>query len=678
MTRKEFNTNANDNARVNIIGQMNAEKVDFGDCYHGQQQISVVLDAISPKRDAKRWIDRTQPQKDLLQRVETKTSTVIEIVAQGGFGKSLLAAWLYENEIVRKQYEKPLWVNFRKVPTFEQFARWVLQEIGFLIQVPQVTNDELIVELTNRLINLPVLLVMDQIETLQDASDRESFVKFLQKWQQEGRKSLVLVTTRSSLIGDEDNCLKLAGFLDCEGANFLKRQGIQAGDEHLFSELVRITEGHPLLLNLAASWLRQEAGGVINTEGLGFFNHLFRQYKGNSEAKVEEIFALLFAELPERLRSLLLGVVVYRDEFGLVMAQSMLKDVMIDDLRLLTEQGFLLEDKEQWTLHPLMRSLIKQKLQSSDRYLESHRNAISYFTKKVNFSPNSFEDCYEALEIVHHCCELRDYALAHTTMIQYFHFLVRRCFFDDLIRVYERITESWKLENSDNIDEQRILGWAWIHLGHLYFEKGYYLPAIDANNKALTLFEGVGAYDGQTASLTNLGNCYSFLREYPTTIVMYVKSLSICNDIGDPRGMGSNYCNLGNVYLELENTPLAIENFNLAIDILLGDSNRDFKFNCLMGLGKAYWFLGEKEIQSATKFFRKAHELSCELNDPQCMASSSFVLGLSLAKFESQRSKGYNYLLEAKRIYEELKLDSKVEECDSAIYSFNGIIPIEL
>jgi hypothetical protein len=302
MSDKPFDINAQGYARVNAIGELNAENVDFGDRFIGQQRVAVIgLDPIVPEHVAAKWIDRTVVQAELLGRIEAQVK-LIELVAVGGFSKSLLATWLFHR--VKDGFDRSLWLNFRKVPTFNEFARWVLQEIGFLIEDPRVTNEALITELVYRLTEKRCLLVLDQLEAVQESPDLESFGEFLQTWRQRGHKSVVVITTRSSsIVATEANYrLDLAGFTEAEGADFLRRQGVGAEDAGAMEALVQVAEGHPLLLGLAVSWLRQEAGGMIDRAGLDFFAGLFQKYRGDAEAKVEEIFSRLFEELPERLR----------------------------------------------------------------------------------------------------------------------------------------------------------------------------------------------------------------------------------------------------------------------------------------------------------------------------------------------------------------------------------------
>lgn len=137
------------------------------------------LDTIVPRHQAEKWVDRVQLQAKLLQSID-RPVWLIELVAAGGFGKSSLVAWLFDQ--VSGKFEKALWVGFRKLPTFNQFARWVLQEIGYLIDDPRVEDRALAQELTFRLTEHRCLRMMDQLEAVQDAKAVGAFEAFLQGW----------------------------------------------------------------------------------------------------------------------------------------------------------------------------------------------------------------------------------------------------------------------------------------------------------------------------------------------------------------------------------------------------------------------------------------------------------------------------------------------------------------
>jgi|GEM_PF-3233960 len=258
-----------------ILNQPESVKLDVSS--PGPRPVSVTgLDPIAPRID--RWIDRTQDQAALLTRIEADPPfPLLEVVGAGGFGKTWLVAWVYYQ--LENTVDRALWVNFRKVPSFNQFGRWVLQEIGCPMEMQlgeRISNKDLANELIFRLRDQRrVLLVMDQLEAILASRDRDPFSRFLQRWQRDGRKSTVLVATQQSLLPEElqkelqeepqgetptHYRLDLAGLSAAEGETLLRHQHqlTQAIDNGL-SRLVEIASGHPLLLNLAANWLQQNA-----------------------------------------------------------------------------------------------------------------------------------------------------------------------------------------------------------------------------------------------------------------------------------------------------------------------------------------------------------------------------------------------------------------------------------
>ena len=93
---------------------------------HPSQDIDTSMQGELPPNFERYWVDRSSYQSQLRDRLSR--TPVTEIVADGGFGKSSLAAWGYAN--LRGDFQKRVWVGFRNALTFDYFARRVLQEIG--------------------------------------------------------------------------------------------------------------------------------------------------------------------------------------------------------------------------------------------------------------------------------------------------------------------------------------------------------------------------------------------------------------------------------------------------------------------------------------------------------------------------------------------------------------------
>jgi tetratricopeptide (TPR) repeat protein len=651
MSGKQFDINAQGYAQVIAIGQLNAENVAFGDQFIGQQQVMAIgLDPIVPEHVVAKWIDRTVVQAELLGRIEAQVK-LIELVAVGGFGKSLLATWLFHR--VKDGFDRSLWLNFRKVPTFNEFARWVLQEIGSPTNDPRVMDEVLIKNLIHRLTEKRCLVVLDQLEAVQGSPDLESFGEFLRTWRQRGHKSVVVITARSSSIVamESNDRLDLAGFTEAEGADFLRRQGIGAEEAGSMETLVQVAEGHPLLLGLAVSWLRQEAGGMIDRAGLDFFAGLFQKYRGDAEAQVEEIFSRLFEDLPERLQRLLLGVVVYRDAFGLEMARGMLADVEVEDLRSLVDEGFLLVRGDQWILHPLMGRLVGQALVAADQDRESHQKAINYFLLNLKSEVSSIEDCIEHLEVFHHWCELGKYFSAYKIMDKCFDFLRMRGYYRGLLLVYKQLIKLWI--QPDNLAEQEHLAWTHNRLGNIQSSLGNYQSAITTYEQAHSQFNQLNFPEGKAGVLNELGSIYGKLEKYHESIHFHQKSLYIQRNTGNRKGEATSLCNLGNAYACLKYHEKAFSfhseslNINVNINYYYGEAY------ALMGLANACGSLGD--YQRSLDFHQQSLAIKQEIGDRSGEALSLHNLNL-LYQQRGQFRKSRSYRIQAYRIWQELQL----------------------
>jgi tetratricopeptide (TPR) repeat protein len=265
----------------------------------------------------------------------------------------------------------------------------------------------------------------------------------------------------------------------------------------------------------------------------------------------------LFEDLPERLQRLLLGVVVYRDAFGLEMARGMLADVEVEDLRSLVDEGFLLVRGDRWLLHPLMGRLVGQALVEADQDRESHQKAIDYFMLHMKTEVSSIEDCTEHFEVFHHWCELGQYALADQIMDNCIEFLNRRGYYYELLLIYERLTKIWSIYRPDDAGEQQILGWAWGKLGWLYYSLGKYQTAINAYKQAQILFKD--NLFNKAFPLVGLGTVHYSMGEYQNATSFYQQSLAVTQKIGDRNGEAVSFINLGNVYYSIGDCQMAID-----------------------------------------------------------------------------------------------------------------------
>ena len=667
----------------NVAGTVQGPQIYFQENTIGQREIPVTgLHTIAPRIES--WIERSQPQNQLLQAINDRLP-LIEILGAGGFGKSWLAARIHQQ--AQPQFQHALWVNFprQKVPTFNLFARWVLQEIWRVLDERR-PDEELSQELVSRLIQQGrTLLVLDQLETLHDAPDRDRFSQFLTHWQEQGRNSTLLLTARQSLLPDDSNPqrsphlnrlnrLHLTGFSPVEGTTFLQQHHqIPPNDDS--RRLVELAVGHPLLLNLAATWLKQARKPTIDDTALAFFQQLFQYDLSNPEAQVGEIFNELFKALPAPLQTLLLGVSVYRDPFDLDAAQAMLPQATEADLQHLSQQAFLLEQSDRWSLHPLIQPLVQQTLQERDQTTTAHEHAIAYFQAHLKSSIATITDAAEYLEIFHHRCELQQYNLADQIMRRCVDSLTRLGHYRQLVPAYERLTRSWQAQAPADATAQRNLGWVWTKLGNLYNTLEQFHSAIAAHQQAQQGFAQLEDNQGKAACLNNLGNSYTGLGEYERAIDLHQQALAIDRELGNRLDEASCLGSLGNAHSSLGKYEQAIDLYQqaLAIDRELGARHEEA--GSLVNLGIAY--KGLEQYEQAIDFYQQGLKIAQAIRSRHWQANALFNLALTLARYNLRRFEALDVFKQARVLFAAMGLDRQVEECDQYIHHFSGIIATE-
>ncbi|MGG6295400.1 tetratricopeptide repeat protein [Leptolyngbya sp. AN02str] len=598
----------NNQINANTIGQI-------GDTYTGRIEIRYALPATAtdtPPKVGSNTVYRAKPVAQLNQWHEQK-QPLMGIVASSGFGKSVITATVFQHWKTASTYQKALWIQLKEPTPFSGIAAWILQEINFLVP-PEFTSSQLREELRRRLCATPCLLVLDQLETVQASNHWQEYEDFLQHWVEHGSNSTLLLTSQqqASLPG---TWLPLGGLTIAEAQELLATQ-LDATEQ--IADLVTLTQGHPLLLNLAANWVTHAKGEFarLTASDLDFFRGLFGNYAGNPQAQVGEIFAVVFGQLPPHLQTMLQRVSVYRQAFGLAAAQAMVPENPITeaDLHTLTQQGFLLTTTEgNWTLHSLVQHLVQDALKQTGGTQTAHELAIAYFANNRIPKKQTLEDCRAELEECHHRCELSQYHPAYQVIDSCDDFLDRRGYWQERLLVYERLTRKWQANSSPSGEEQQDLAWALTRLGNNYKSLGFVQQAIGVHTQSHQLFLNMKYRYGEAASLNNLGDAHRSLGNYQQAINFLQQSLSIAREIGNRRGEAASFGNLGTAYNLLGNYQQSIYCFqqSLAMQQEIGD--RHGEATSLNNLGNVHRSL--EDYQQAIDFLQRSLAIAQEIGD---------------------------------------------------------------
>jgi hypothetical protein len=129
---------------------------------------------------------------------------LVGISAAGGYGKSALAARLYQQAA---GFDKKLWANFQEPANFGTFGRWLIAQLLGEERYAQVrenyehdTDAELITKALNLLTQDRHLLILDNLETLSQSAERwPPYGEFLNKWLGCGGGGVILLTSQIKL-----------------------------------------------------------------------------------------------------------------------------------------------------------------------------------------------------------------------------------------------------------------------------------------------------------------------------------------------------------------------------------------------------------------------------------------------------------------------------------------------
>ncbi|MBD1899170.1 tetratricopeptide repeat protein [Coleofasciculus sp. FACHB-125] len=648
---------------------------------------------------------------------------LIGITGLGGFGKSTLAAKIYEDD--SPEFDKKFWADVSRRVTFTELARRVLLRLGFSAStVDAIPELSLVDALVNHLREGRHLLVIDNLESLLQHDGQwldAIYEEFFHGWLGCGGKSVILVTTRErpDLPEIKLKWLPLPGLSPAEGANLLRALGI-LGTEAELQEFAKKAEGHPLLLTLVAGFLRAEEEsdpqishlqryGLADVVQLVTDEKLKGLHRGKIDIWMRLVLDASFNRLSGKLQRLLLNLSVYRIPFNTAAADAQLlgENVSAQDLRQLARCSLLQQERDknggQWfQFHPFVLAYVKQK---AGDLTKAHQKAIAYYLENAKSKPwRLIGDVAEYLEVFYHCYQLGKYDYAFNIIRVCNDFLTLRGYNTDLVELYGLLVEIWLQNNSKSwefADSLTRLGNAYnslgqyplaidyyqqslavfreigdrngeanslIGLGNAYHSLGQYPLAIDYHQDSLAIARDIGDRDEEASSLGNLGNAYCSLGQYAQAIDYYQQSLAIEQEIGDLKGEALSLNNLGAVYDSLGQSQQAIDYYqeSLAITWEIGDRNGEA--NSLGNLGIAYRCLGK--YQQAIDYYQQSLEITREIGDRNGEANSLFNLGTAFAKLR-RKSEAIAAYQNSRELYQAMGLDGNVQYAENAIQSLS-------
>ena len=462
--------------------------------------------------DLSQWRGRTQELAQIQQWLTEPAVRLIGLTAAGGFGKSTLIAKVCE--IVREvrdtdRFERVIWMSFNQAYDFWGWAAWLWETLTEQPLPPGTVQADLCPMLLQALGQRRYLLVLDNLETVLNAAGdwaAPGYGEWLRDYLEKGGRSVVLLTSREQPPLPSNLLLKckwrrLGGLEIADGVALLRDDLGIGGSDVALAEFVRLADGHPLVLRLAAGWLRATYEDAAEIDYLkrreGNVFDLVGQHRGDAEACLGALLEFSVARLPEDLQALLVQIWVFPMPFNIVRINDSFQyrqvQVTEPQMRQLAKRSLLLEHCEAgiWTFQfqPLIRAFIQ------NRTLAHHRTTND---------PWGEANCLKAMGDV-----LQFQKDMETALERY----------ESAIRLFRGV--------GDKLGEANTLG----SLGNFYFVQQDYGQALEFQRQRLAMMRQIGDRYSEAAALYYIGNTLARLDQKLQTVQAYEQARDIFQSI---------------------------------------------------------------------------------------------------------------------------------------------------
>jgi tetratricopeptide (TPR) repeat protein len=587
----------------------------------------------------------------LQQWVDDPSVRLIGITAAGGYGKSVLASKLYDTVA---GFEETIWVNVSQAYSFALWGRWLLEQLGQTVE-DGIDDEQLVIVLCNCLQARRYFLVLDNLESLLEGNTRQwkdpAYVKFLSRWMKSSGRGVIVVTSREkpelpTTYLNSSKWIALEGLEISAGVVLLKALDIRGSDTDLL-DFVKLADGHPLLLNLSAGFLKEEEGDAPDIAVLKTGNYNLLQiigdHRDDPETSVEKILEESLNRLPSERQRLLQNLSVYRGAFGLEAAQAMSDETIAqNDVRRLAKRSLLQERRQDGVWIFQFQPLIQQFLQHRDNDLsDAHQRAIGYYLSQCQpLLPNTSPDGAAApyLEVFYHGIKLGAYRQAwnfiqqqtddhdqYSSVPMFLKFRGTGTERLQELNLYRQLIESWQ---PDDNPEQNLWTDALQAIGHVQQFLDQRREALANYEQALQIYRDVGASPearlrqrlGEANTLQAIGHVQQFLKQSREALANYEQALQIYRDVGDRLGEANTLKAIGDVQQFLKQSREALANYEQALQIYRDVGTRLGEANTLLELGRLL-----DDAHQSLEMYESAQEIYIQIGDRYSQARTLFM-----------------------------------------------------
>ncbi len=178
----------------------------------------------------------------------------------------------------------------------------------------------------------------------------------------------------------------------------------------------------------------------------------------------------------------------------------------------------------------------------------------------------------------------------------------------------------------DALDTPQAAALASRYRGWVYYLRGDYTAAMELYLRALTLYEELGERSGVARVTGNIGLVYSSTGDYPVALEHFYRSLALYDELGDRSGVAGVMSNIGVVHERTGNYPEALSQFLRALALCEETGHRPFAANITGNIGLVHERTGN--YPEALSHFLRALALHEELGNRSGVAFTKGNIGL--------------------------------------------------
>ena len=552
---------------------------------------------------------------------------------------------------------------------------WVPQAIASTLKLPQTKIQAVTDELIEHFQSGPTLLVLDNCEHLVDACAR-----LARRLLEACPELSILATSREPLRlsgertwtlqpfpvpqqdGSPDDLKRYAivrMFLD-HARGYRPDFRLTAGDADAVAAICRASEGIPLAVELAVTWLRVLSSEEI-AERLAHDLEMFTAQTRDVPARhrsMEAVFEHSWALLSERQRRLFRRLSVFRGGFTRKAAEAV-ADASLMQLAALLDKSLLYRDGDgRYSFHELLRQFAEAKLDAAgevDRMRERHLYYVLDLAETAEANLAGAEQGPWLRCLSAEADNLRaalDWALATERAEQALRLAAALSRFWN-VRGYLTEGRQWldqalaQLDSASWATQAKALHQA----GELAWRQGDYEHAERCQRKGLEIYRQLEEQAGIAQTLVGIGRVAHEQGRLREATELFEQSLAVARKLGDRRGTAVALGNLGEVRLEQGDPQGARDDLQRSLEILRELGDRAAVCNVLNNLG--YVASVQGEIDDARACLNESLEMAREVDDKRGIAMALGNLG-NLALEQADWDRAADSLGEIAQIFREM------------------------